>query len=514
MQTKKPILLVILDGFGISDNHEHNAIYTANTPVLDEIYNTALHTVISGSGEDVGLPDEQMGNSEVGHLNMGAGRIVYQDYTRINKAIEDGEFAANPVFNQTFEQLKSSAKTLHIFGLLSPGGVHSHEQQIFALVRLAASKGIEKICLHAFLDGRDTPPRSALNSLVAAEKLFQELNCGRVASISGRYYAMDRDKRWDRIHLVYNMLTLAASQYTASNASEALEAAYARGETDEFVQPTLIDAKNKLSGKINDGDAIIFMNFRADRARQLTRAFTEADFPGFERDILPGLSAFICLTQYAQDIRASVAFPPEHPQNTLGEYLANLGCHQLRIAETEKYAHVTFFFNGGIETPYLNEDRILVPSPKVATYDLQPEMSANAMTDQLIAALETKKYDFIVCNFANADMVGHSGNFAATVKAIETIDNCLGRIKQTIKTVDGEMIITADHGNAEKMFNPQTGQPHTAHTNEAVPFIFIGRPAKICLAHGKLSDIAPTILKLMNLTVPQEMTGQPIIETL
>ncbi|HEV2613967.1 MAG TPA: 2,3-bisphosphoglycerate-independent phosphoglycerate mutase [Gammaproteobacteria bacterium] len=485
------LLLVILDGFGYRPTEKYNAIASATKPNWDYLWDHYPHCFIDGSGHSVGLPDRQMGNSEVGHLNIGAGRVVYQEFTRIDKAIETGEFNQNPVFNSELDRVKKSNSAVHIMGLLSPGGVHSHEDQIIAMIKLAQAKDIKHIYFHAFLDGRDTPPKSALPSLLKLEK-----NTGiKIASITGRYYAMDRDKRMERTEAAFDLLTQNKAEFRAENSESALSAAYARGETDEFVKPTSI-----IPIKIEKNDAVFFMNFRSDRTRQLTKMFLDH---GFEH--------FVSLTLYADTLKTKVAFPPQTLKNTLGEYLSNLGLKQLRIAETEKYAHVTFFFNGGIEKPYEGEERILIPSPKVDTYDLKPEMSAPELTDNLVKAILAKKYDFIVCNYANPDMVGHTGNFDATVKAIECIDTCIGKIYAALKQTQGEMLITADHGNAECMYDETTHQPHTAHTSDPVPFLYIGRKAKMVDEHGVLSDIAPTILYLMNLSEPKEMTGKNLI---
>lgn len=502
-----PMVLIILDGWGYRESEKYNAISAAKKPHWDKIWQTYPHTLIDGSGHAVGLPDGQMGNSEVGHLNMGAGRVVRQDFTRVENSINNGEFFKNSVFISAIQKAIHTNKAIHIMGLLSPGGVHSHEQHIFALLKLAVDQGAQQIYLHAFLDGRDTPPQSALTSINQLTALCNQYGKGTIASISGRYYAMDRDKRWERTQIAYDLLTSGITQYHAQNAAEALSQAYERGETDEFVKPTAIHLTNEKPIIINDDDVVIFMNYRADRARQLTRAFTESQFQGFPRKKWPKLAEFVSLTQYAVDINTTIAFPPEELMHVLGEYISELGLKQLRIAETEKYAHVTFFFNGGIEQAYSGEDRILVPSSKVATYDLHPEMSAPELTDKLVEAITSKKYDLIICNYANPDMVGHTGNFEATVHAIETIDNALGKIMQAVNEAGSEMIITADHGNAECMFDEQTNQPHTAHTNELVPCIYIGRPAKVANSGGTLSDIAPTILYCMGLPQPKEMTG-------
>ncbi len=505
-----PMVLIILDGWGYRESEKYNAISAAKKPHWDKIWQTYPHTLIDGSGNAVGLPDGQMGNSEVGHLNMGAGRIVRQDFTRIDKAINDGEFIKNPVLISAVQKAINTHKTIHIMGLLSPGGVHSHEQHIFAMFKLAVERGTQHIYLHAFLDGRDTPPQSALPSLNRLTDLCNEYGKGKIASISGRYYAMDRDKRWDRTQLAYDLLTAGTTEYHAQSAVEALSQAYQRGETDEFVKPTAIHLIHETPITIKDDDVVIFMNYRADRARQLTRAFTEPQFQGFTRKTWPKIAEFVSLTQYAVDIETQIAYPPEKLTHVLGEYISECGLKQLRIAETEKYAHVTFFFNGGIEKAYPGEDRILIPSSKVATYDLHPAMSAPELTDKLVEAILSKKYALIICNYANPDMVGHTGNFDATVQAIETIDNSLGKIMQAVQEVGSEVIITADHGNAECMFDERTNQPHTAHTNELVPCIYIGRPAKVAGLGGTLSDIAPTILYCMGLPQPKEMTGKSL----
>jgi len=511
-QAPKPIALIILDGWGHRDDTESNAIAAADTPVWDKLWKEAPHRLISASGMDVGLPAEQMGNSEVGHMVMGAGRIIYQNYTRITKAIADGDFFTNPALCAALDKTVQTRGALHIFGLLSPGGVHSHEDHISALIELAVQREVSAIYLHAFLDGRDTPPRSAKPSL---EKISAQLDAtgrGRIASIIGRYYVMDRDNRWERVQPAYDMYTLGQAAYRANSACAALDLAYARGEDDEFVKPTLVAATGEQPATITDGDTIICMNFRADRAREITRAFVEASFSHFPRAAKPQLTDYVMLTEYAADIPASCAYPPQPLPNTLGEYLEQQHKRQLRIAETEKYAHVTFFFSGGRETPWDGEDRVLVPSPKVATYDLKPEMSAPEVTDKLVEAIELGGYDLIVCNFANGDMVGHTGDFAAAVKAVNTVDHCLGRIIAALGKVGGECLITADHGNAEQMSDPGTGQAHTAHTSEQVPFIYVGR-RKVVLARrpGGLSDIAPTLLHLMGLPQPEEMTGHALL---
>jgi 2,3-bisphosphoglycerate-independent phosphoglycerate mutase len=510
MSNKKPFVLVILDGWGHREDTSNNAIANARTPILDNLWQTKPRTLISGSGLDVGLPNGQMGNSEVGHVNLGAGRIVYQDFTRITKAIDDGEFEHNPVLVDNIDKAINAGKAVHLMGLLSPGGVHSHEDHIVAAIKLAAQRGAKDVYFHAFLDGRDTPPRSAQASIEKIEALFTELNCGRLASIIGRYYAMDRDNRWDRVESAYNLMVSAEGQYTYNNGVEALLAAYERNENDEFVAASLIQPEGAQASTINDGDTFIFMNFRADRARQMTRAFVDADFSGFEKKQTPELSAFVMMTEYAADINAPIAFAPEKLNNVLGEWLAKHNKTQLRISETEKYAHVTFFFSGGREELFAGEKRELIPSPQVATYDLQPEMNSAMLTDKLVEAIESGEHDVIICNYPNGDMVGHSGVFEAAVKACEAVDACIGRVIEALEKVGGEALITADHGNAEQMTNAKTGQAHTAHTSEPVPFIYVGRDAQP-QAGKTLSDVAPTMLHLLGMEQPAEMTGSPIM---
>jgi 2,3-bisphosphoglycerate-independent phosphoglycerate mutase len=505
----RPLTLIILDGWGYREETEANAIAAAKKPFWDHLWQHYPHTLISGSGHCVGLPDGQMGNSEVGHLNMGAGRIVHQDLTRVDTEIANKTFFSNPILAKAIQHAVKTDKAIHILGLLSPGGVHSHERHISALVDLAAEQSAKHVYFHAFLDGRDMPPKSAKSSLIALSEQFDRLKCGKIASIIGRYYAMDRDNRWDRIEKAYDLLTRGDTAYQAETAIDALQLAYDRSETDEFVKATSIHPKHSSPVTINDGDSVIFMNFRADRAREITQAFIDPEFKGFIRRTWPKVN-FTSLTEYDKTFPIEKAYPPELLKNILGEYLSAHHLKQLRIAETEKYAHVTFFFNGGIEEPYPNEDRILIPSPKVATYDLQPEMSAPEVTDKLVDAIQNENYDVIICNFANPDMVGHTGNITATIKAIETIDDSLKKVITALLAVGGEAIITADHGNAEMMFDPRTQQPHTAHTNELVPVIYVGRHANIVEKRGALSDIAPTMLYLMNLPQPQEMTGESL----
>ena len=500
----RPVVLLILDGFGCRDDAPDNAITRADAPNWRRLLATCPHTTIDASELRVGLPEGQMGNSEVGHLNIGAGRVVYQDYTRIDVAIRDGQFARNDALVGAVDTARAGGATLHVLGLLSPGGVHSHERQIAAMVDMAAGANA-RVAVHAFLDGRDTPPQSARASLEKLQARCDKLGNARIASVSGRYYAMDRDKRWDRVKLAYDAIAEGKAQFHAQDGVAALQAAYARGETDEFVKPTLIGS----GARIADGDAIIYMNFRADRARQLTQAFVDPTFSGFERVRSIRLAAFVSLTQYSDDLAVSaVAYPPQSLRNSLGEYLSNLGLHQLRIAETEKYAHVTFFFSGGREEPYQGEDRILVPSPKVATYDLQPQMSCPEVTEKLVAAIAGRQYDFIVCNLANADMVGHSGKLDAAIKAVEAIDVALGRLTDAIHDAGGEMLISADHGNLE-MMRADDGQPHTQHTVGPVPLVYVGRKAH--LQSGALRDLAPTVLALMALPQPAEMTGRSLV---
>ncbi len=510
--TRKPHVLIILDGFGHSDTSDSNAISAAKMPHWQAMLADYPHGLVSGSGEDVGLPDGQMGNSEVGHMNLGAGRVVYQDFTRVTKAIRDGEFEQNPALIAAIDKAVSSGHAVHVLGLLSPGGVHSHEDHVHAMVDMAVARGAEQVYVHAFLDGRDTPPRSAESSLLAMEAHLEKTGKGRVASIIGRYFAMDRDNRWDRVEAAYRLLTEGAAKRQAISAVMGLQAAYADDVSDEFVPATSIVPYGKSPALISDGDAVIFMNFRADRAREITRAFVDESFSGFTRSVHPKLADFVMLTQYSDSIKASVAYAPSALHNSLGEYLSGLGKTQLRIAETEKYAHVTFFFSGGREQPYDGETRILVPSPNVATYDLQPEMSAEEVTDKLVAAITSGEYDALICNYANGDMVGHTGNFDAAVKACEMLDRCLGRLRQAIEQVGGEMLITADHGNVEQMRDNVTGQAHTAHTCELVPFAYVGSRKKMRIAEGGvLSDIAPTLLNLMGLEQPIEMTGRPLV---
>ncbi len=505
------MVLIVLDGWGYSENPDYNAILSARKPVWDKLWERYPHTLIRTSGAAVGLPNEQMGNSEVGHLNLGAGRVVYQEFTRVSRAVRTGSFFTNKTLTSAVDQAVENDKAVHILGLLSPGGVHSHECHIHAMAKLAAERGAKRVYLHAFLDGRDTAPKSAEASIAAMEEKFAEFGAGCFASVIGRYYAMDRDHRWPRIQAAYDLITQGKAEFQAPDAMSALQMAYERGETDEFVQATAIVPAGEAPVRFEDGDTLVFMNYRSDRARQITRPFIEPDFDGFERAYIPKPGAVVSLTEYKQEFNIPVAFPPERMRNVFGEYLSSLGMHQLRIAETEKYAHVTFFFNGGYEEPFPGEDRILVPSPQVATYDLKPEMSAPEVTDKMVAAIGSGDYDVIICNFANPDMVGHTGNFDAAVQAIEALDVCLGRVYEAVERAGGEMLITADHGNAEQMRGEDTGQAHTAHTTNLVPLVYVGRPAKLD-GSGALADVAPTMIYLMGLDKPSEMSGHSLVE--
>ncbi|MRI32567.1 2,3-bisphosphoglycerate-independent phosphoglycerate mutase [Endozoicomonas sp. OPT23] len=503
---RKTTALIILDGYGYRKETDSNAIHAANTPVMDKLQKDHPFSFVSGSGMDVGLPDGQMGNSEVGHMNLGAGRVVYQDFTRITKSIKDGDFFENKAFTTTIDKAVAAGKAVHIMGLMSPGGVHSHEDHINAMIELACQRGAKEVYVHAFLDGRDTPPRSAENTLAKTDALLKEKGVGRIATLIGRYFAMDRDNRWDRVQESYELMTQGKSEYTAKTAVEGLIAAYERDENDEFVKATVIGDE---AATVNDGDAMLFMNFRADRAREITRAFVDTDFDGFKREKEPALAGFVMLTQYAASIDTISAYPPADLPNTLGAYMEKLGKTQLRIAETEKYAHVTFFFSGGREEPYEGETRVLVNSPKVATYDLQPEMSAPEVTEKLIAEIKSGKHDLVICNYANCDMVGHTGVYDAAVKAVEAVDESVGKVIAALEETGGQCLITADHGNAEQMVNPATGVIHTAHTCELVPLVYFG-PKAIKLNDGILSDLAPTLLDLMEIEQPAEMTGKSL----
>ena len=539
---KKPTMLMILDGYGLNAAAAGNAIAAAKKPNLDRIFNTYPNTQLAASGLAVGLPEGQMGNSEVGHLNIGAGRIVYQELTKITKAIEDGIFFDNVPLNHACDHVLETGGTLHFYGLLSDGGVHSHLTHLFALLRLAKQRGVSKVFVHCFMDGRDVPPTSGADFMKQLEDFMDAEGIGRVGVVSGRYYAMDRDKRWERVSLAYDALTLGEGKQAASG-SEAVAAAYDRGETDEFILPTVCgragenaaentenagSADFAKKGYVGDGDSIVMFNFRPDRARELTRAFVDPDFKGFERKKTIHDLCYVCMTQYDAEMpNVEVAFPPHRLENTLGEYISGLGLHQLRIAETEKYAHVTFFFNGGVEEANPLEDRILIPSPKVATYDLQPEMSAMTVTDKVLEEIAacaddaasagcagsgdaSSKYDLIILNFANADMVGHTGVMEAAVKAIETLDSCVPRIVDKVLAKGGQVLLTADHGNADAMLS-EDGSPMTAHSLNDVPLVNISADPKELRDGGRLCDIAPTLLKMMNLEIPPEMTGEPLI---
>ena len=503
----KPVVLLILDGWGHREDPADNALAQANLPNWRRLLGERPHTLIHTEGRHVGLPDGQMGNSEVGHMNLGAGRIVYQDLTRIDAAIEDGSFFANAELVAACASARLPA-TLHVFGLLSPGGVHSHERHVFAMLELAARQGVGRVAVHAFLDGRDTPPRSAQGSLLALQQACERAGNARIASVSGRYYAMDRDQRWERVRRAWDAIVEARAERTAPDALSALEAAYARGENDEFVLPTVIEGARPMA----DGDAVVFMNFRADRARQLSAAFVAPDFSGFQAR-RPALSRYVCLTEYDARLPAPVAFGPDDLRRTLGETLSGAGLTQLRIAETEKYAHVTFFFSGGREEPFAGEERILVPSPKVATYDLQPSMSLPELTARLVEAIGSGRFDAVVCNIANPDMVGHSGDLQAAILAAQAVDVALGEIEAAVRSAGGALLITADHGNLEMMRDPSTGQPHTAHTVGPVPLVYVGqRQARLCEG-GALRDVAPTVLDLLGLAPPVEMTGRSLLQT-
>ncbi|HIP75967.1 MAG TPA: 2,3-bisphosphoglycerate-independent phosphoglycerate mutase [Psychromonas hadalis] len=502
---KKPLVLLIMDGWGYRPNMPDNAVSNANTPILDKLCKDYANDLISASGMDVGLPDGQMGNSEVGHTNIGAGRTVYQNLTKVTKSISDGDFFENAAFVAAVDKAVGADKAVHIMGLASSGGVHSHDSHIIAAIELAAKRGAKEILVHAFLDGRDTPPRSAAGTLAKFEEAYKTAGVGRTASLVGRYYALDRDTRWERVEEAYSLLTEAKSDFTADSALVGLEAAYARDENDEFVKATVIGE----AAPIQDGDAVLFLNFRADRAREITYAFTDTNFSGFVRQATPSID-FVTLTQYAADITAPAAYPTESLSNTLGEWLSDHNKTQLRISETEKYAHVTFFFNGGIEGEFKGEKRRLIKSPAVATYDMQPEMSSAELTEKLTAAIRSQEFDVIICNYPNGDMVGHTGVYDAAVLACEAVDSCVGEVIEALKEVGGECLITADHGNAEQMIDPETGGIHTAHTNLPVPFIYVGREATMAKG-GRLCDIAPTMLNLMEMEIPAEMTGTPLV---
>ncbi len=502
-----PVALVIIDGWGISESCENNAACQAKTPILDRLRQDYPVSRLSASGQDVGLPDGQMGNSEVGHMNIGAGRIIYQDLSRISLAIEDGSFFNNQALKRVCARLLASDGKLHLLGLLSDGGVHSHNTHLYALVRLAQQLGVKDVCIHAFLDGRDTPPKSAVDYLQQLEDELKKIGLGRIVTITGRYWAMDRDNRWDRVEKGYLALTEGVGKH-ADSSSVAITSAYAADQTDEFVAPWTIGQP----GTIDDGDGVIFFNFRSDRAREMTRALTQDDFSGFSRRKIPELVDYVCLSEYDESLNLPVAFPSETYPDILAEVVSEAGLKQLRIAETEKYAHVTFFFNGGVEKPWPGEDRVLIPSPQdVATYDEKPSMSAVEVTDEVVKRVASDQYQLIILNFANCDMVGHTGNLTAAIEAMETVDSCLGRVVSAVTGVGGKLLITADHGNCEQMVDSK-GRPHTAHTTNPVQFIFVDPSRKNQqLRNGILADLAPTILELMNLEQPAAMTGQSLL---
>jgi 2,3-bisphosphoglycerate-independent phosphoglycerate mutase len=502
----KPLVLMILDGWGQREDADDNAISQANTPNWDQLKQKASHTSIETSGEFVGLPAGQMGNSEVGHMNIGAGRVVYQNLTRISHAIDVGSFEKNPVLVKAIQASKNNTSTVHIMGLLSPGGVHSHEEHFLAMVRMAATQGAHDIKVHAFLDGRDTPPRSAGLSIDSMQSCLDNYDNASFASVCGRYYVMDRDKRWERVEKAWNMLVNGEAENNVGDASKALVEAYSRDESDEFVSPTVIGS---FAG-IQDGDVVIFVNFRADRAREISQAFVQTDFDGFKRQA-PTLASYVCMTEYLEGLPVEVAYPPDQLTGLLGEVLAEHNMTQLRIAETEKYAHVTFFFNGGEENAFSGESRILVPSPDVATYDLKPEMSLQELTAKLDAAIRGDEFDVIVCNVANPDMVGHTGSMKAAMAAVEAVDQCLGVMVEAVLATNAELLVTADHGNVEQMTDPESGQAHTAHTTNPVPFVYLGRKAS-ARSGAALRDIAPTMLYLLGIAQPEEMTGKSIIQ--
>jgi 2,3-bisphosphoglycerate-independent phosphoglycerate mutase len=508
----KPVVLLVLDGWGISKNTEGNAIAAAKIPTYRNLINEYPHTELLASGEAVGLPEGQMGNSEVGHLNLGAGRIVYQDSTRISKAIRDNEFFQNPVLLSAMRATRGEKSTLHLMGLLSDGGVHSRMDHIFAMLDMAKAQGVTDVFFHAFLDGRDTPPSSAIQYIKLLEEHLAKIGIGKIATVSGRYYAMDRDKRWERVQKAYEAI-IAGEGIRKFTAVEAIQQSYEHERTDEFMLPAvIIDEKtNKPVASVRNDDVIIFCNFRSDRAREITRTMTDPEFKGFNRRVFPKLSMFVCLTTYDETFDLPVAFKPVHLTHILGDVLSNRGVQQLRIAETEKYAHVTFFFNGGEEPPFPLEDRVLVPSPRdVATYDQKPEMSAREITDKLVERIASNRYGFILANYANPDMVGHTGKLDAAVKAAEVLDECLGRVLLAAEQAEAYVLITADHGNIEIMSDRTTGQPYTAHTTDPVPFIVTAKKLKLRTS-GILADVAPTVLELMGISIPAEMTGKSLI---
>jgi 2,3-bisphosphoglycerate-independent phosphoglycerate mutase len=512
LKPPKPVVLLILDGFGYTEETQHNAIAQANTPCWDNLLKENPSTLLDCSGDVVGLPEGQMGNSEVGHMHIGSGRFVPQDLSRINIAIKDGSFYSNPVLCKAIDKALEKDKALHILGLLSSGGVHSHIEQIEAMIELAAKRGLTKIYIHAILDGRDVPPKSAEKSIEQLEAKLKSLNVGRIVSIIGRFYAMDRDSRWDRVEVAYNLIVKGASPHQAASALQALQNAYQRDETDEFVAATAILDANDQPVQLDADDSFVFMNFRADRAREISRAITEAEFREFDRGEVNYIGCFTTLTEYHQAFSFPVAYASLEVKNGLGETLSKLGLTQLRLAETEKYAHVTFFLNGGRDDPFPGEERIMVPSPRVKTYDLQPEMNAEKVTNHLVDAIKGQQYDVIICNYANCDMVGHTGKWQQAIVAVEAIDAALQRIVEALETVEGKMLVTADHGNIEQMLDMNSGQPNTAHSTNQVPLVFVAGDRPLS-AGGSLSDLAPTILEILGVQQPVEMTGKSLLES-
>ena len=510
---RKPLVLVILDGCGHSDDKQYNAVANADRPVWENLWHDRHpSTLIGTSGLAVGLPDGQMGNSEVGHMTIGAGRVIYQNFTRINKALDDGDFNSNPAYCDAIDDTVVNDKAVHIFGLLSKGGVHGHEDHINAMIELAVKRGSKRVYLHAFLDGRDCPPRSAKASLEKTHQLCKASGVAKIASVIGRFYAMDRDNRWERTSQAYRLITEGFADYCAKTPMDALDTAYARGENDEFVSATCICEEGATPTVLDDGDAVIFMNFRPDRARQISHAIVDTDFTGFDRFVVRKPSHFVMTTEYEANLNCPCAFPPIPIINSLGEFLSKQKKRQLRIAETEKYAHVTFFLSGGREASYDGEERMLLPSPKVATYDLQPEMSAPQVTERLIEAIESGHFDAIICNYANCDMVGHTGDYNAAMQSVDAVDECLQKVLASLRQVGGEALITADHGNVELMFDSAINQPHTQHTTLPVPLVYVGDRTLKLSEGGSLADIAPTMLALMDLSKPAEMSGRSLIE--
>ena len=507
----KPTVLMILDGYGLSPVRDHNAVCLAQTPVMDRLREQQPFVEGNASGLAVGLPEGQMGNSEVGHMNMGAGRVIYQELTRITKSIEDGDFYTNEALLSACHAARENGSALHLWGLLSDGGVHSHNTHLYGLLEMAKREGLTKVYVHCFMDGRDTPPESGAQYIAELEAEMQRIGVGQIASVIGRYYVMDRDNRWDRVERAYRALTEGVG-HTFPSAGEGIRSSYEAGVTDEFVEPIVVMNGEEPTAVVKDGDSVIFFNFRPDRAREITRCFCDDDFDHFDRgDRIK--TTYVCFTDYDHTIEnKSVAFKKEEIHNTFGEYLSKFGMHQARIAETEKYAHVTFFFNGGVEEPYPGEDRFLIDSPKVATYDLQPEMSAYGVCDKLCEAIRSRKYDVVIINFANGDMVGHTGVEEAAIKAVEAVDVCIGRTLEALNEVDGQMFLCADHGNCEQMVDPESGEPFTAHTTNPVPFLLYNTdPAYTLDKGGRLCDIVPTLIELMGLTKPEEMTGRSLL---